>query len=128
MDLKSYYCLNQAEKPLDNLVEDGGFVKIFRKIAYVGDSLSSGEFEAVDANGKRSYHDMFEYSWGQYISRSCGNIGYNFRVVFHTDRFCIGFLFLLQVFFKGSRGAVFIKKFLFHNTHSEKYTTGNETE
>lgn len=78
MDLKSYYCLNQAEKPLENLVEDGGFVKIFRKIAYVGDSLSSGEFEAVDANGKRSYHDMFEYSWGQYISRSCGNIGYNF--------------------------------------------------
>lgn len=78
MDLKSYYCPDPDEKPLDNLVEDGGFAKIFRRIAYVGDSLSSGEFEAVDATGKRTYHDMFEYSWGQYISRSCGNIGYNF--------------------------------------------------
>ena len=78
MDLKSYYCPDPNEKPLDNLVEDGGFAKIFRRIAYVGDSLSSGEFEAVDATGKRTYHDMFEYSWGQYISRSCGNTGYNF--------------------------------------------------
>ena len=38
MDLKSYYCPDPNEKPLDNLVEDGGFAKIFRRIAYVGDS------------------------------------------------------------------------------------------
>lgn len=78
MKLNDYYTLNKDERPLENLVDDGGFVKIFRKIAYVGDSLSSGEFESVDANGKRRYHDMFEYSWGQYIARACGNVGYNF--------------------------------------------------
>ena len=51
-----------SERPLDNIAEDGGFCAIFRRIACVGDSLSSGEFEQVDAEGKKSYHDMFEYS------------------------------------------------------------------
>lgn len=78
MDLKHYYHPDPNEKPLENLVEDGGFARIFRRIAYVGDSLSSGEFEALDATGKRTYHDMFEYSWGQYIARACGNVGLNF--------------------------------------------------
>ena len=78
MKLNDYYSINNEEKPLDNLVVDGGFVGIFRKMAFVGDSLSSGEFEALDAQGKRSYHDMYEYSWGQYIARMCGNTAYNF--------------------------------------------------
>ena len=78
MKLNDYYYINNEEKPLDNLVDDGGFVKIFRKIAFVGDSLSSGEFEALDSQNNRSYHDMFEYSWGQYIARMCGSVGYNF--------------------------------------------------
>ena len=78
MKLNDYYYINNEEKPLDNLVDDGGFVKIFRKIAFVGDSLSSGEFEAFDSQNNRSYHDMFEYSWGQYIARMCGSVGYNF--------------------------------------------------
>ena len=66
------------ERPLDNIVDDGGVAAIFRRIACVGDSLSSGEFEQMDAEGKRSYHDMFEYSWGQFIGRSCGSKVYNF--------------------------------------------------
>ena len=78
MKLSDYYSINNEEKPLDNLVVDGGFVGIFRKMAFVGDSLSSGEFEALDAQGNRSYHDMYEYSWGQYIARMCGNTAYNF--------------------------------------------------
>ena len=92
MKLNDYYYINNEEKPLDNLVDDGGFVKIFRKIAFVGDSLSSGEFEALDSQNKRSYHDMFEYSWGQYIARMCGSVGYNFsRGGMTTKEYCESF-------------------------------------
>lgn len=66
------------EKPLDRLVHDGGFVGIFRTIACVGDSLSSGEFETVDENGVKHYHDLYDYSWGQYIARAAGCKVYNF--------------------------------------------------
>jgi len=66
------------ERPLDNIAEDGGFSALFRRIACVGDSLSSGEFEQVDAEGKKTYHDMFEYSWGQFIARMTGAEVFNF--------------------------------------------------
>ena len=55
-----------SEKPLDTLVGLYSNTAVFRKIAFIGDSLSSGEFETVDANGNRGYHDLYEYSWGQY--------------------------------------------------------------
>ena len=60
------------EKPLDTLVGDGGLCGVFRTIGCVGDSLSSGEFESLDASGNKTYHDMFEYSWGQYLARMAG--------------------------------------------------------
>ena len=68
------------EKPLDNFITEGcGLTNIFRRIAVIGDSLSSGEFEANHAGTNiRTYHDMFEYSWGQYIARACGCTVYNF--------------------------------------------------
>ena len=66
------------EKPLDNLVGAYSNTAIFRRIAFIGDSLSSGEFETVAANGSRGYHDMYEYSWGQYIARKNGLTAYNF--------------------------------------------------
>lgn len=66
------------EKPLDSLIADGGFCSIFRTIGCIGDSLSSGEFEAVDEDGNRSYHDMYEYSWGQFIARATGSKVFNF--------------------------------------------------
>ena len=70
---------NPQEKPLDNLVTDGGFTSIFRSIAFVGDSLSSGEFETVEENGvTHHFYDMFPYSWGQYMARMCGFTAYNF--------------------------------------------------
>ena len=69
---------NTEEKPLDKLVEGYSYTSIFRTIAFVGDSLSSGEFETVDEQGNRCYHDMFEYSWGQYIARKNGLKAYNF--------------------------------------------------
>lgn len=73
-----YILNNENEKPLERLVSDGGFCGIMRTIACVGDSLSSGEFESLDENGNRLFHDMFDYSWGQYIARIAGCKVYNF--------------------------------------------------
>ena len=78
MDIYEYISVGENEKPLDRIVTDGGFCAIFRTIACIGDSLSSGEFETVAANGSRGYHDMYEYSWGQYIARKNGLTAYNF--------------------------------------------------
>ena len=66
------------EKPLENLAVNGGYTAIFRRIGVVGDSLSSGEFESLDPNGNKGYHDYFEYSWGQNLSRMCGSRCFNF--------------------------------------------------
>ena len=76
MDIRSMF--ETDEKPLDNLVTDGGFTGIFRTIACVGDSLSSGEFESIDDEGKKHYHDYYDYSWGQYMARMAGCTVYNF--------------------------------------------------
>jgi len=65
------------EKPLERLVEDGSNAKIFSKIAVVGDSLASGELEEHSAAGT-FYHDLYDYSWGQFMSRILGNTVYNF--------------------------------------------------
>ena len=77
MDMNDFY-VREGEKPLDRLVADGGFCRVFRSIACIGDSLSSGEFESLEAEGKHGYHDMFDYSWGQYIARTTGAKVYNF--------------------------------------------------
>lgn len=70
--------LDFDEKPLDNLIGDGGFCSVFRSIGCIGDSLSSGEFEVLKSDGTRGYYDMYEYSWGQFIARTCGSAVYNF--------------------------------------------------
>ncbi len=77
MDIKKFMA-NENEKPLDNIVDDGGFTAIFRTIGCVGDSLSSGEFESMNEARQRGYHDYFEYSWGQFIARMTGSKVYNF--------------------------------------------------
>ncbi len=70
---------SENEKPLDTLVSDGGFTGIFRTIACVGDSLSSGEFQAKrESDGANLYFDRFDYSWGQYMARMAGVTVYNF--------------------------------------------------
>lgn len=76
MDIKAMF--PEGEAPLDTIPADGGFASVFRTFACVGDSLSSGEFETVDEEGKKGYHDLFEYSWGQYLARMCGSKTYNF--------------------------------------------------
>ena len=55
-EIKAYF--DENEKPFDNIVEDGGFCKIFRTIACIGDSLSSGEFQVMLASGNWGYYDM----------------------------------------------------------------------
>lgn len=79
MDVEKLFRFNdETEVPLENLVEDGGFSAIFRKIGCVGDSLSSGEHESLDENDNKGYHDYYEHSWGQYIARTTGATVYNF--------------------------------------------------
>lgn len=77
MDYEKLF-FNPDEKPLDNLAVCGGMTSIFRTIACVGDSLSSGEFECLTPDGKKHYNDYYEYSWGQFIARMCGSTVYNF--------------------------------------------------
>ncbi len=77
MDITKYY-KREGELPLDDICSDGGFCAIFRRIACIGDSLSSGEFETVDPDGTVHYNDIYEHSWGQYIARMTGAVVYNF--------------------------------------------------
>lgn len=76
MDINQYY-VQKEEKPLDQIVDDGGFCSIFRTISCIGDSLSSGEFETRDEEGQTHYYDFFEYSWGQYLARMTGSQVFN---------------------------------------------------
>ena len=75
---KLYRFDDETEKPLETLVTNGGMCGIFRTLGCIGDSLSSGEFQSRDADGKPGYHDLYEYSWGQYIAREAGLTAYNF--------------------------------------------------
>ena len=77
MDITKYYAI-PGEEPLDEIKKDGGFFGIFRTVACIGDSLSSGEMESLTEEGAKGYHDYFEYSWGQYMARAAGNTVYNF--------------------------------------------------
>ncbi len=77
MDIREYYAI-PGEKPLDRMPADGGLAGIFRTVGCIGDSLASGEFESMNEAGDRGYHDMFEYSWGQYFGRLVGTKVLNF--------------------------------------------------
>ena len=91
MDIKQFMKI-EGEKPLDVIKGDGGFCSIFRTIGCVGDSLSSGEFEALNEYETRTYHDMYEYSWGQFMARTLGSKVYNFsRGGMSAKEYCEGF-------------------------------------
>ena len=70
--------VDKNEKPLQNMVTNGGYASIFRSFAVIGDSLSSGEFEVLDEQGNKYFLDLFEHSWGQYMARDMGSTCYNF--------------------------------------------------
>lgn len=63
--------------PIRHIKTDGGYVSIFRKVGFIGDSLSSGEHESFDGKEK-GYWDYMEYSWGQFMARKCGFQALNF--------------------------------------------------
>ncbi len=69
---------DENEKPLDKLIDGGGFCGIFRTIGCVGDSLTSGEFDIKYEDGRGGGCDMFDYSWPQHIARWTGSKVYNF--------------------------------------------------
>ncbi len=68
----------KKENPLEPLTANINLCSIFRRIGCVGDSLSSGEFELEKPDGSKEYHDMYEYSWGQFIARDTMSTVYNF--------------------------------------------------
>ena len=70
--------INTYEKPLQRLVGGYSNTAIFRTIGFIGDSLSSGEFEITNPQGQKEFHDLYEYSWGQHIARKNGLKAYNF--------------------------------------------------
>lgn len=76
MDWKNLF--RSDEKPLERLVPDGGFAAIFRTIACIGDSLASGEFVSIDDERHVGFHDMYDYSWGQFMARTLGCTVFNF--------------------------------------------------
>ena len=77
MDIKNYYC-DKTENPLDHIPQNGGFTSIFRTIACIGDSLSSGEFQVPNPAGDMFFFDEYDYSWGQFMARTLGSKVYNF--------------------------------------------------
>lgn len=77
MDMSPYYAA-ENEKPLDRIPPDGGFAGIFRRIACIGDSLSSGCFEAVHSADRRGFYDYFDHSWGQHLGHLIGSTVFNF--------------------------------------------------
>ena len=77
MNIKMFE-IQKGEMPLENIKENCGFAGIFKEIGVIGDSLSSGEFESTDENGKVYYHDMYNYSWPAILERITGTKYYNY--------------------------------------------------
>ena len=53
LNYEKEFC-DKNEKPLENIVEGYSKTSIFRTMAFIGDSLSSGEFEIKDKDGNSS--------------------------------------------------------------------------
>ena len=124
MDITKFYGFPD-EKPLDNLVSDGGFCGIFQTIGCIGDSLSSGEFESKDEEGVVGYHDFYEYSWGQYMARTMGNKVFNFSKGGMTAKdFCEDFYYKCGVYEKENLCQCYIIA-LGVNDLSQGYEIGN---
>ena len=72
------FTLKPGEMPLDEIKPTCGFAGIFRQVGVIGDSLSSGEFEAHNQDGDITYHDMYEYSWPAVLERLTGTTYSNY--------------------------------------------------
>lgn len=74
------------DEPLAQITQLPGFSGIIHKWGFIGDSLSSGEFESHKPDGKKGYNDMYEYSWGQRMCRLNGTTGDNYSQGGETAR------------------------------------------
>ncbi len=72
-----YEHLSDTGNPLEHVTGTPGMAAIFRKFCCIGDSLASGEFEYLKADGAIGYLDLYEYSWGQHMARAVGGTCYN---------------------------------------------------
>lgn len=63
--------------PLGKIKENPGLTSIFLHVGCIGDSLASGAASSNEG-GTTVFHDMYDYSWGQYLARATGNTYYNF--------------------------------------------------
>ena len=87
-------CYNTSLKDIifENNVEDElkkynylDLYKSFLHVGVIGDSLASGE-SVYKENDTNHYVDIYEHSWGQYMSRMSGNTYYNFSAGGMTTR------------------------------------------
>ncbi|MBQ3065382.1 MAG: SGNH/GDSL hydrolase family protein [Clostridia bacterium] len=78
MDIKVSLFAEENELPLQRFADDYSSTSIFRSVAFIGDSLSSGEFETYDEVEGTGYHDFFDYSWGRFMARKNGFTAYSF--------------------------------------------------
>lgn len=67
---------NDLNYPIQKLTDNTGFLDIFLNVGCIGDSLASGE-SVSNEQGQTSNHDLYNYSWGQYLARKTGNQYYN---------------------------------------------------
>ena len=72
MDIKEFIG-RESERPLERIIEGGGFVSTFPKIAVIGDSIASGELQINKPSGEHLYFDFYEYSWGHFIGKQTGS-------------------------------------------------------
>lgn len=72
---QTYY---ELENPIAVVNQNPGFCSIIHTWGFIGDSLCSGEHESRDEQGKKDYHDYYDYSWGQRICALTGTKGDNY--------------------------------------------------
>lgn len=68
------------ENPLAEISNNPGLCGIFHHWGFIGDSLSSGEFEYTPPGGGYGYWDCYEYSWGKRMCAYMGVEGENYSV------------------------------------------------
>ena len=129
MNLDRFFPCDPDEKPLDNPALDGGYCGIFRTIACIGDSLSSGEFESLDENGVRAYHDYFDYSWGQYLGRLAGCRVLNFsRGGMTAKNYCENFAWCCNYWDPDKRAQAYIIALGVNDILNQKWDTGTTAD
>ena len=72
MNFEKFYSCDNNERPLDNIVTDGGYCSIFNSMTFIGDSLLSGEFDYTKDDGERGLCDIAAYSWGRILGKMAG--------------------------------------------------------